>query len=53
MVCRYGNPIKLHPYASQYLNGVQGSSVERDSIQALTSTIEKELIKLTVNAPDW
>lgn len=47
----YGKPIGFHPFARQYSTGTEED--RREAINALTYEIQENLIKLTVNAPDW
>ncbi|EPQ51328.1 glycerol-3-phosphate 1-acyltransferase [Gloeophyllum trabeum ATCC 11539] len=54
---RYGEPIRLSPY-SQPIPALEGSNNDSEEdarriVKELTAEIEKRIIELTVNAPDW
>lgn len=49
---RYGEPIDLDFFASRYLSA-SDSDAARAVTKSLTGEIEKRLIELTINAPDW
>ncbi len=49
---RYGEPINLDFFASRYLSA-SDSDAARAVTKSLTAEIEKWLIELTINAPDW
>ncbi|KAI0821472.1 hypothetical protein BC629DRAFT_1587737 [Irpex lacteus] len=49
---RYGEPINLDFFASRYLSA-SDSDAARAVTKSLTAEIEKRLIELTINAPDW
>lgn len=46
---RYGKPIDVEPYARRHL----ASNDPRVEVKKLTAELEKRLVKLTINAPDW
>lgn len=47
---RYGKPISLAPYIRRFILDEEGA---RSAIRDLTQQIERDLLKLTINAPDW
>ncbi|KAH8110195.1 hypothetical protein DFH11DRAFT_1514696 [Phellopilus nigrolimitatus] len=49
---RYGKPIPLESYTDQFILSGNGED-EKEITQRLTAEIEKELVQLTINAPDW
>lgn len=54
---KYGEPIRLSPY-SQPIPALEGSNNDSEEdarriVKELTAEIEKRIIELTVNAPDW
>ncbi|RDB16781.1 Glycerol-3-phosphate O-acyltransferase 2 [Hypsizygus marmoreus] len=51
VVVEFGQPITLDPYKEQFFSDVEGAP--RAAVKRLTRTIEGELVKATVNAPDW
>ncbi|KAI0826632.1 glycerol-3-phosphate-1-acyltransferase [Trametes gibbosa] len=56
-VCvRWGKPIDVETFAEEQLAADSESGPELDSrpvIKALTAEIEKRMVELTINAPDW
>ena len=53
---RWGTPIDAEDFASEFGAGQEGENKEvssRDTVKALTSEIEKKMLALTINAPDW
>ncbi|KAH9849378.1 glycerol-3-phosphate-1-acyltransferase [Lenzites betulinus] len=56
-VCvRWGKPIDVEAFAEELLAADSESGLELDSrsvIKALTAEIEKRMLDLTINAPDW
>lgn len=51
LLSRFGNPISMKSYQEEFFLAEQGQS--RAVAKRLTSEIEHELIKLTINSPDW
>ncbi|WWC91816.1 uncharacterized protein L201_006763 [Kwoniella dendrophila CBS 6074] len=51
VVVHYGEPITMDSYESQFLSEKEGDS--RLAVKRMTWTIDTELKKMTVNAPDW
>ena len=49
---RFGEPIVLDFFASRYL-AAPDADAARAVIKSLTAEVEKRLIDLTINAPDW
>ncbi|KAI0635152.1 glycerol-3-phosphate-1-acyltransferase [Trametes polyzona] len=56
-VCvRWGKPIDVEEFAQEQIAASQDASLELDSrplIKALSTEIEKRMLTLTINAPDW
>ncbi|TFY66859.1 hypothetical protein EVG20_g4226 [Dentipellis fragilis] len=53
---RYGKPIPISHYAAEYLQGCSSTSEDADLrsiVTKLNADIEKAMLQLTVNAPDW
>ena len=53
---RWGEPIDIEAFAEEH--GSKGDADDdtpdlRDTVKALTAEIEKRLLSLTINAPDW
>lgn len=48
---RFGNPITMDSYLSQFLSEVDGDP--RAGVKRLTRQIEKELLEASINAPNW
>jgi glycerol-3-phosphate O-acyltransferase/dihydroxyacetone phosphate acyltransferase len=48
---RYGEPISIDEFESQFLSQEEGAS--RLAVKRLTKRLELEMMRLTVNAPDW
>ena len=46
-----GKPLKASDYAEEFLSGVEGAP--RSAVKKLTQQIESDLIRATINAPDW
>ncbi|WRT70150.1 uncharacterized protein IL334_007144 [Kwoniella shivajii] len=51
VVVHYGEPISMESFESQFLSEKEGEA--RLAVKRLTWTIDVELKKRTVNAPDW
>ncbi|KAI0087155.1 hypothetical protein BDY19DRAFT_304741 [Irpex rosettiformis] len=52
VLVRFGEPIKLDFFAKRYLSAPD-SEASRTVIKGLTAEVEKRLMELTINAPDW
>ncbi|CCL99506.1 uncharacterized protein FIBRA_01524 [Fibroporia radiculosa] len=53
-VCvRWGTPIDVTEYAERYLQDTGGVDAPREVVRDLTSEIERSMVALTINAPDW
>ncbi|PCH38936.1 acyltransferase [Wolfiporia cocos MD-104 SS10] len=50
MCVRWGAPINIATAAEEY---IAGGGSDRSVVRALTDTIEKRMVQLTINAPDW
>ena len=53
---RWGEPIDIETFADECLAKQEdGKSelVSREAVKALTSEIERRMLELTINAPDW
>ncbi|KAF8507482.1 glycerol-3-phosphate-acyltransferase [Hysterangium stoloniferum] len=48
VILSFGKPIQMEEYVVDFLAGSEKNAVKR-----LTARIEKEMIMLTINAPDW
>lgn len=48
---RYGPPITMDAFEDQFLSEDEGAN--KLAVKRLTKTLELEMMKLTVNAPDW
>ncbi|OCB87279.1 hypothetical protein A7U60_g5607 [Sanghuangporus baumii] len=51
VIIEFGEPISMTDYESQFLSAVEGEP--RVAVKRLTQHIEDELIRATINAPDW
>ncbi|OBZ70864.1 Glycerol-3-phosphate O-acyltransferase 2 [Grifola frondosa] len=51
VIMEFGQPIALDEYLGQFLSQEEGAP--RSAVKRLTASIEAELLKATVNAPDW
>ncbi|EIW71954.1 hypothetical protein TREMEDRAFT_36357 [Tremella mesenterica DSM 1558] len=51
VVVHYGRPIETAAYEEEFLSPEEG--IAKNVVKRLTRTIEIELRKMTVNAPDW
>lgn len=51
LVIRYGPPITMDAFEQQFLSEEEGAN--KIAVKRLTKTLELEMMKLTVNAPDW
>ena len=49
---RFGEPIDIGFIAKRYLSAQDGNA-SRAIIKDMTAEVEKRLIGLTINAPDW
>jgi hypothetical protein len=47
----YGKPITMDAYQEEFLSEVEGAN--KHAVKRLTRAIEVELLKTSVNAPDW
>lgn len=50
-ICSYGEPISMEGYEEDFLSKEEGSS--RSAVKRMTRKLELEMMKLTINAPDW
>ncbi|KAI5123067.1 hypothetical protein M0805_000501 [Coniferiporia weirii] len=50
---QYGEPIPLESFTERYLQSEADSEEERIAVRLLTAEIERELLRLTINAKDW
>jgi glycerol-3-phosphate O-acyltransferase / dihydroxyacetone phosphate acyltransferase len=50
-VIEYGRPIPVSKFKEQFLSTKEGEP--RLAVKALTHEIEKAMIELTINAPNW
>ena len=53
---RWGKPIDVEAFAQEGVSKDLAPSLDLDSrelVKALSSEIEKRLLDLTINAPDW
>lgn len=48
---RFGEPISMDEYEQQFLSS--DPQLVRAAVKGLTHRIESELIRFTINAPDW
>lgn len=48
---RFGEPILMDEYEQQFLSS--DPQLVRAAVKGLTHRIESELIRFTINAPDW
>lgn len=48
---RFGEPISMDEYEQQFLSS--DPQLVRAAVKGLTHRIEGELIRFTINAPDW
>jgi glycerol-3-phosphate O-acyltransferase/dihydroxyacetone phosphate acyltransferase len=51
LLLRYGAPITMDAFEEQFLSEEEGAN--KLAVKRLTKTLELEMMKLTVNAPDW
>ncbi|EJD02575.1 uncharacterized protein FOMMEDRAFT_122573 [Fomitiporia mediterranea MF3/22] len=51
VIIEFGEPISLKQYEAQFLSPIEGEP--RIAVKRLTQRIEAELIRATINAPDW
>ena len=51
LAIRYGQPITMDAFEQQFLSAEEGAN--KIAVKRLTKTLELEMMKLTVNAPDW
>jgi glycerol-3-phosphate O-acyltransferase/dihydroxyacetone phosphate acyltransferase len=51
LLFRYGAPITMDAFEEQFLSEEEGAN--KLAVKRLTKTLELEMMKLTVNAPDW
>jgi len=47
----YGKPITMDAYKQEFMSEVEGAN--KHAVKRLTRTLEVELLKNSVNAPDW
>ena len=47
----YGKPITMDAYAGDFING--DDTLRRATVKRLTKDIYVEMVKMTVNSPDW
>lgn len=47
----YGKPITMDAYQEEFMSGEEGAN--KHAVKRLTRTLEVELLKSSVNAPDW
>ena len=48
---RFGCPITIDSYKDNFFSDAEG--LRRAAVKRLTRTIERSLIEMTINAPDW
>lgn len=48
---RYGHPITMDAYEEEFLSTADGAA--KKAVKRLTKKIELEMLKLTINSPDW
>jgi len=48
---RFSKPISMDELADQFLDNAEGS--RRAAVKRLTKKIERQMVELTINAPDW
>ncbi|TDL21704.1 acyltransferase [Rickenella mellea] len=51
VIMEFGEPIPMTEYEDQFLSPVDGEA--RKAVKRLTTRIEREMIRSTINAPDW
>ena len=51
--CRWGKPIDVEAFAIAKTSETSESIDSREVIRALSAEIEKRMLDLTINAPDW
>ncbi|GHJ85685.1 hypothetical protein NliqN6_2087 [Naganishia liquefaciens] len=51
IIVEYGQPITMDAFEQQFLSAEEGAN--KIAVKRLTKTLELEMMKLTVNAPDW
>ncbi|KAJ9115588.1 hypothetical protein QFC20_000913 [Naganishia adeliensis] len=51
IVVEYGAPITMDAFEQQFLSEDEGAN--KLAVKRLTKTLELEMMKLTINAPDW
>jgi glycerol-3-phosphate O-acyltransferase / dihydroxyacetone phosphate acyltransferase len=49
---RYGRPVDLNTLAAEFLEA-EDEPTSRIVVKNLTAVLEEEIVKLTINAPDW
>jgi len=47
----YGKPITMDAFQEEFMSEVEGAN--KHAVKRLTRTLEVELLKSSVNAPDW
>ena len=47
----YGKPITMDAYEEEFMSDAEGAN--KHAVKRLTRTLEVELLKASVNAPDW
>jgi hypothetical protein len=47
----YGKPIAMDAFQEEFMSDVEGAN--KHAVKRLTRTLEVELLKSSVNAPDW
>jgi len=51
LAIRFGKPITMEDYAADFLSTDEGAA--KLAVKRLTSAIERQMIEITINAPDW
>lgn len=51
---RWGEPIKVEAFAAEKIAAASDGKLDsREVVRVLSAEIEKRLLDLTINAPDW
>jgi glycerol-3-phosphate O-acyltransferase/dihydroxyacetone phosphate acyltransferase len=49
----YGHPIDLDTYIEEFMSSSTDEGSSREAVKNLTLDVEKHILPLTINAPDW
>jgi glycerol-3-phosphate O-acyltransferase/dihydroxyacetone phosphate acyltransferase len=52
-IFRYGPPIDLDTYIEEFVSSSTDEGSSRSAVKNLTLDVEKHILPLTINEPDW